>query len=493
MTGKIVASSNRTKTSWCLETTPGVTPANPVWTEIFVGSNGLKLTPVRGRSKDLRSDGQAAGTFLTDTTQEGSIPMELKFRMWDWLLQMAVKNTFNNKAVRDNAGTADSVITAVTASSDAYTCTDDTIDFSVGALTLASGFGQSANNLLFRAAAGTSGTSVVSPDGRADEAVPPANAKLQAVGFEGASGDITATASGLASTTLDFRTFNIQPGEAHWVGGASAGNKFTTAANNGWARVSVVAQNALTYDVLPAGWGVDDGSGKSIQVFFPDFLKNGTTIRTASFERQQQDTAAVQYEYFNGDFLNNLTMTITGGKEIDMSAEFIGLGGQVIGTVRFAGSTDVAASTYRTMTATSNLGDLVEGGVSVMGGTNCLSQATLKISNNITRTALPGPVGTAAINIGALMVSGTVDTYLGDGTILAKGINDTLSSFSFPVKYPDGNHEGYRFDCTAIRLTPTSEIPGQNTGRLVSGPFEAEPHATLGYAIGISRFWYLPV
>src|SRR4051794_3662946 len=169
MTGKIVASSNRTKTSYCMETTPGVTPANPVWQEIFVTQNGLKLTPVRGRSKDLRPDGQASGTFLVDATQEGSIPMELKFKMWDWLFQMALKNTYSNKAVRDNAGVADSVITAVTASTDAYTCTDDTIDFAVGTLTLASGFGQSANNLLFRAAAGTSGTSVVSPDGRADE------------------------------------------------------------------------------------------------------------------------------------------------------------------------------------------------------------------------------------------------------------------------------------------------------------------------------------
>lgn len=493
MTGKIVASSNRTKTAYCPETTPGVTPANPVWTEIFVTQNGLKYTPVRGRSKDLRSDGQAAGTFLTDATQEGTIPMELKFKMWDWLLQMSLRNTFNNKAVRDNAGVADSVITAVAASTDAYTCTDDTIDFAVGMLTLAAGFGQSANNLLFRAAAGTSGTSVVSPDGRADEAVPPAAAALYGVGFEGASGDITATASGLASTTLDLTTFNIQVGEWHYVWGVGAGNMFATAANRGWARVSVIAQHALTYDVLPAGWGADTGTGKTIQVFFGDFMANGTTIKTVSFERQQLDTAAVLYEYFNGDFANNLSFTVAGAKEIDMSADFIGLGGQAIGTTRFAGSTDVPATTYRTMTATANLGDIVEGGVSVMGGVNCLSQMTAKIANNVTRTPLPGPIGTAAINVGKLMVSGTADYYLGDGTILAKGINDTLSSLSWPVKYSDGNHEGYRFDCPATRLTPTSDIPGENTGRLVSGPWEAEPHPTLGYTMSVGRFRYLPV
>jgi hypothetical protein len=269
-------------------------------------------------------------------------------------------------------------------------------------------------------------------------------------------------------------------------------NRFATTALRGWARVSSVAQNALDYDVLPAGWTTDDGSGKSIQVFFGDFLKNGTTLKAFSFERQQQDIAVPAYEYFNGDFLNNLSLAIAGAKEIDMTSEWLGLGGLPITTVRMAGSSDKAASTYGSMTATANIGDLVEGGVSIMGGANCMSAANIRITNNITRTALPGPLGTAAINVGAFTVSGNVDTYLGDGTILAKGINDTLSSFSFPVNYASGNREGYRFDLPAIKLATESDIPGQNTGRMVSGPFEAEPHPTLGYTMSIGRFWYLP-
>jgi hypothetical protein len=58
--------------------------------------------------------------------------------------------------------------------------------------------------------------------------------------------------------------------------------------------------------------------------------------------------------------------------------------------------------------------------------------------------------------------------------------------------YSTDNQEGYRWDVPAIRLTPDSDIPGQNQARKVSGPYEAEPHATLGYTISVGRFWYLP-
>lgn len=490
----IVPSTNRSKSSWLRETTPGVIPASPVWNEAFVTANQLKLTPVRGRSKDIRSDGQAGGTFLTDLSSGGSVPVELKFKHWDSFLESAIKSRFTRKAYRDNNGTADSKITAVTASSDTYTVLNEGQAFAAGLLVLPSGFGQAGNNAMFRAQSGTSSTSVVAPSapGLTDETVPPANAVLQAVGFEGAEDDITATASGLASTLLDFTTLGIQVGEWQFVGGAASGNQFATAANRGWARVSAIAANALTYDVLPSGWGVDDGEGKSIQVFFGDFAKNGTTVDSYAWERQQLDISQPTYEYFKGEFLNNLTLQIPGGKEIDMTMEFLGLGGTVPSTTRFAGSTDKSAPTYGTMTAAANIGVLSEGGASVMGAGNIMSAGSIKIANNISREVVPGALGESAINVGALMVSGNVDTYFGDGSYLAKGANDTASSFSTMFRYATGNREGYRFDLPYIKLTPDSDIAGQNQARKIAGPFEAEPHPALGYTISIGRFWYLP-
>lgn len=489
----IVPSTNRSKTSYVRELTPGTTPASPVWKEMFVTANQLKLSPSRGRSKDIRADGQMGGTFLTDLSNAGTIPVELKFKHWDDFLESAIKSRWNKKAERDNNGTADSVITAATASSDTFTVTDASLDFVVGALALSSGFTNSGNNQLFRCQASTSGVAIIAPasPGLVDEAAPPAAARIKCVGFEGEADDITATASGLASTLLNFTTFNIQVGEWHWIGGG-AGKKFATAANRGWARVSAIAANALTYDILPAGWTTDAGANMEIQVFFGDFVKNGTTVDSYSFERQQLDITSPTYEYFNGDFLNNLTVTLTGGKEIDMSMEFLGLGGAAPSTTRFASSSDLAASIYGTMTAAANVGDLVEGGVSLMGATNCMSSGSIRIANNIEREVVVGPLGASAINVGGLMVSGNIDVYFGDGSFLAKGPNDTSSSFATFTGYATGNREGYRWDMPLIKLTPDSDIAGQNQARKISGPFEAEPHPTLGYTISIGRFFFLP-
>lgn len=493
----LVSSTNRSKTSYVREAsnTPGTTPNNPAWKEVRLTSSGLQLTPTRGRSNVIRPDGQAGSTFLLDRENGGDIGIEHAFGHYDDFYESALKSAWVKKAERDNNGTADSVITDVAASSDTYTVADAAIDFAVGHLVLATGFTNAENNLLFRAAASTSGTAVISPNGRVDEAAPPATARLKAVGFEGASGDIVATTTGgnaLTSSSLDFTTLGIQVGEWMLIGGASAGTQFATAANNGWARVSAVAANRLSFDVVPPNFDADAGTSKTVQVFFGDFLKNGTTIHSYSFERQQQDLTSPTYEYFRGDFLNTLALTITGGREITGSFGFLGLGGDPIGTTRVSGSTDVAPPSYGTMTASSNVGSLAEGGVSLIGGVNCMTEGTLNINNNITRTPVVGPIGSAAINVGELMASGNFSTYLGDGSILAKAANDTLTSLSFLTSYGSGNREGYFVDVPAVKLNVTSNVQGKNQGRMVSGTWEGEPHPTLGYTISIGRFFYLP-
>lgn len=489
----VVASTNLTKTSRVREIVPGVTPNNPVWNEIIKTSFGLKTTPTRGRSKDVRSDGQAGGSFLLDAMNDGAVGAEHKFKHFDDYHESSIKGVWNNKAERDNNGTADSVITAVAASSDTYTVTDGVaIDFAPGMIVLASGFAQAANNLRFRAAASTNGTSVISPNGRADEAAPPAAARLKAVGFEGEADDITATATGIASTLLDFTTFNMQIGEWHYFKGEASGNLFAATANRGRARVSNITAHAIDYDILPAGWQADAGTGKSIQVYFPDFVKNGTTVTSYSHESQQLGIATPLYEYFKGDFVNQASIQLTGAKEIDLSFEFVGMSGTAPVTSRFAGSADRTAPAYGTMTANLNVGDLFQNNVSLISGLNCMSQGSIKINNNINREPVVGGLGNCAIVVGSLTVSGEIETYLGDETILVQGITDTLSGFSFPTHYASGNREGYVWDVPAIKITPTSDIPGGNQGRKVAGPYEAEPHAVLGYTISICRYWYLP-
>jgi hypothetical protein len=498
----LVPSSNQTKQSYVRKSAAnyGVKPTNPVWQEFRNGSFGLKATPTRGRTNDRRADGQAGGTFLTDLQNAGPVATELKFKHLDDLFEATLKGVWANQPLITVA-TIDTEISDV--STTALTVAAGGAAFKAGHLTRTLGFPTAGNNKLARVTSST-GTSITYPAATfaAEASQIPVGASVRVVGFQGASGDLVATTTGgnaLTSTALDFTTLGNGVGSGRWVaigglGLSGVGDKFATAGCNGWARIAQggVTSNRLSFDVVPPGFAADAGTGKTVAVFTGDYLINGTTIYAFDWESQQSGVAATMYEYFYDDIVNGMTLTISGGKEITVSFDFIGNQADPIGITRYAGSSDVAPPTYGTMTATTNVGDLTEGGVTLLGGVNCMSSGSIKIANNVNREPVAGPLGSAAVNVGELMGSGNVDTYLADPSIMAKGINNTLTSFTTFTGNNSGDKEGYRWDMPAVRITPDSEVPGKNLARKVSGPFEAEPHPTLGYTASIGRFWYLP-
>lgn len=496
----LVPSTNQTKQSYSRKAAAnyGVKPTNPVWNEFRNGNFGLKTALTRGRSNDRRGDGQAPGTFLTDLQNAGSIATELKFKHLDDLFEAAFKGAWVNQPLIQVA-TIDTEISDV--STTTLTVSAGGAAFKAGHLTRLLNFPTTANNKLARVAS-SGATSIVYPAATftAETAPIPVGASVRVIGFQGASGDLVAVTSGgnaLTSTALDFTTLGNGVGSGRWVflgGSAAAGEKFATLACNGWARIAQggVAANRLSFDVVPSGFAADAGAGKTVTVLTGDYLVNGTTIYAFDWEGQQNGITAPLYEYFYDTLVNGMTLTINGGKEITISFDFMGNQADPIGTVRYTGSTDVAAPTYGTMTATTNVGDLTEAGLTLMGGVNCMSAGSIKIANNINREAVVGPLGSSATNVGAFTMSGNVDTYLADGSIMAQGINNTLTSFTTFTGNNSGDKEGYRWDVPAIRITPDSSVGAANSARKVSGPFDAEPHPTLGYTGSLGRFWYMP-
>lgn len=496
----LVPSTNQTKQSYVRKAAAnyGVRPTNPAWQEYQNGTFGLKAQLTRGRSNDRRGDGQAAGTFLTDLSNMGPIATELKFKHHDDLFEAMMKGVWQNQALITVA-TIDTEISDV--STTALTVSAGGANFKAGHLTRTLGFPTAGNNKVARVASST-GTAITytAATFTAETNPIPVGASVRVIGFQGASGDLATTTTGgngMTTAALDFTTLGNGVGSGRWVwigDITAAGNKFATAGCNGWARIAKngVAANRLSFDVVPSGFAADAGTGKTIAVYTGDYLQNGTTVWAFDWEGQQSGVTMPMYEYFYDTLVNGFTMTIPGGKEITTSFDFIGNQADPIGTVRYAGSTDTAPPTYGTMTASTNIGDLTEGGVTLMGGINCMSSGSIKIANNIGREPVAGSLGSSATNVGAFTVTGNVDTYLADPTIMAKGINNTLSSFTTFTGNNSGDKEGYRWDVPAIRLTPESEVGASNTARKVSGPFEAEPHPTLGYTMSIGRFWYMP-
>ncbi len=307
-------STNRVKISKVRESTFGVTPTSPVFKTLRTTSSGLAINPKTVTSDEIDSNREVKDLILVGYEAGGDVAGELSFGAADDDLEEALQGTWASKPFRDNAGVADSVITAVTASTDTYTVNTGAA-FVAGHLVYASGFDNAANNGLFVAQTGTSATSVAAPasPGLVDEAVPPGAAVLRVVGFQGATADLAATTvsgNGLTSTALNFTTLGLNVGEWVLVGGAAANTFFTTAASNGWCRISAISANRLSFDRVPTGFATDTGTGKTIQVFTGDFLKNGSTQRSNTFERQYLDHSPVTYEYIRGQVLDTLAINV---------------------------------------------------------------------------------------------------------------------------------------------------------------------------------------
>jgi hypothetical protein len=427
-----MTATNRVQVALVRETTIGTTPITPRMRKLRITQGSPSLVPEYVDPEEVRDDRMTDDPILTITNSTPSLNGELSYPTDETALSELLRNAFwnpwTNTPQRDNDGTQDSVITAVTAASDTYTVTAGAA-FVEGQLVRATGFTNPGNNSIFRAQAGSGATAVVAPaaPGLTDEAAPPGTARLKVVGFQGASGDITATADGLASSALDLTTLGLAVGMWIKVGGTAAADRFATPALNDWARIAAIATNALTLDNKPAGWGTDSGAGKTIKVWFGDQIRNGTspTAHTIEFGYLGQQTPT--YIAQRGAHVNTMQFNATSRAKITWQATFQGMGGAQ-GTSPLDASPD-APTTAVVMAANANVGRLAEGG-SRLTSPNWARSLQWTLNNNLRAIESVDEQSPVAVREGECTVTGSIETYFGDNSLLAKFYGGTPTSIN---------------------------------------------------------------
>lgn len=480
-----MGSTNRSKTAYVLESTPGTTPATPAFQELRITSSGLEYKPTLTTSNEIRSDRQVTDQILTKFDASGDLGIEWSQFTFDDMLQAAFQGTWaNNPSV--TSGISGLSTTTATVGSGAGT------PFKAQMLALTANFATPGNNGLFVVSSSGS-TSIVFPSASfSAEASPPATASIRVVGFQGASGDITATTTGLASTSLDFTTLGLNVGQWIRIGGDATPTQFGTAANNGWAHISAIATHALTLNVLPASWATDTGTSKTIEVFYGDFLATGVTPRSFTLERQQQDLASPSYEYFTGQQVDTLALSMKATAIITGTLSLTGLGSPPPSTSRFSGATDLAATTTPVMNAASNVGTLIEAGVAV-GGPSFMTEAGFTIKNNLAEQNALGSLAAVGIRDGEISVSGNISAYFGDLTLLNQVINNSEIALMFRIGRKDSVRESTVISVPSARLQGTSPVSAKNQDRMFTGTYMGKRSSVSGYTATAERFWYLPL
>lgn len=481
-----MSDTNRVRLSLIEEGSFGVIPTNPKLQTMRWTGGDLAYTPQTKKSDELREDRQITDLPLIGYEAAGNLNFRLSFANLDIPVAGVMLNPWTNMPVIENSA-ADTEITQVTDATDTFGVAAGGGNFKLGHLMRTTGFTNAANNGLFRVASSTGTTVVVGGTPTlTDEAAPPSGAKMQVVGIEGASGDITATATGLASTALDFTTLGLAVGMWVKVGGSGAAYKFANVtANNGWARISAISATALTFDIKPTGWGVDNGAGKTIRVWVGDYIRNGVTLKSHTIERYFGDIA--KYEYFRGMCFNTMNFTLPARDNIAVTASL--LGKDAIGFTQQAGATYKAAPTFKLLNTSNNIGRIAENGAAI-GSPNYLTSLRFTINNNLRGRVALGENGFVSVGTGECDISGQIESYFGDETLYQKVLNNTETSLDFRVA--GQNSEVMLFDLPAVKFgagAPTT--PGSNQDVMVNPQFQAYMHATLGYQIHAQRFWYV--
>lgn len=475
--------SNRTQVTYIAEVTLGTTPGSPAMTALRLRSEDLNYAIDTIRSDEIRATREVTDAVNVGARNSGGFNFELSYGAFDDFIAGAMFNTWTETAEITNSA-SDTEITQVTDSSDTFTVASGGGSFKAGHLIRTSGFTNAANNGLFRVASST-GTTVVAggTPTLTDEAAPPLGARIKVVGFRGASGDITATSTGLGSTALDFTTLGLQVGQWIKIGGSTAGEQFATAALNDWARVTAIAATALTLDNRPTGWTTDSGTSKTITVYVGDVIKVGTTKKSFTIEKAYLGQDTPKYIVFKGMVPGTLELNFQVGQILNGRVSFLGTDADVNSASLDASPT--AAPTNSVMNAINDIARISENG-SAVTGPNYIQSMTLTINNALREQVGIGTFGLVGIGAGDAEIQGNMTTYFGSYDLYERFINNTASSL-FSVVRKSG--KGYVFSAPNVKLmNGTVQSGGRNQDVLVNCGYMALYDSTTATSFQIDRF-----
>lgn len=493
--------SNRTRVSLIREAVLGVTPNTPRMRTARITSETLRYSPSFFLPNEIRADRMNADPALINQNVSGGFAFEQTYPDdLDYLseaLRSAMYNLWVNTPQHDNDGTADSVLTGYVATTGTMTVVNQSgsggfagTDYKTGHLVQLSGMTAANNNFVKKVTSSTA-TTVVFGSGGTDDTTPAAWARMKVVGCEGASADLAAVTDGITSTANLFST--VAPAVGQWVciGGTAAGTRFTNAANNGWARVIAVAAGKLTLDNLPTGWSADAGTGKTIRLFWGDYIRNGQTRTSLSIEKSFLGQAVPTHVIHRGMVANTYAVSAATGQAITGNFDFMGLTGEQATTA--FGNSYVGASTFPILTGNASVGAILEAGV-VAGTPNWARRVDFNLNNNLRMIDALGNIGAVEMGVGEAGLTGTIETYFGSNAQYAKLLAGTITALSSRAQSTKTvGQTGHAIIHTAPRVTFTEgspNAPGKNQDVMLSMNWSASRDPLTDCVFQIDRLEY---
>lgn len=496
--------TNRTALRVAKEATFGGAITNPVYKEIRRTSDALSFTPTNEVSAEIESTRQVTDLINTGRDSGGDMGFEYSIENMDAVLEGLFCNAWNRSpevinGARWEYGASATRITAVSATTITLAATSvlsgSAINatgtaFVAGHLIQLRGF--AAGNALYRVSASAATTITIA--GGPTDASPAATARVKVVGIEGASGDIVATITGgsaLTSTVLNFTTLGLMVGQWVKIGGGGAFS-FNTAAVNGFARISAISATRLSFDITQGVFAADAGAAKTIRVFFGDTIRNGIAQFTYRIEKEYQLAAGARFSYAQGQQPAAITVTAETRGVITGTMSWLGADLSEPVASRDAGAVTEGISANSVLDASNSVPMIMEAGAP-MGAPNYVSGFGFTLDNGLRARNAIGSPGAIGIGLGRANITGTLTTYFGDESLLAKLRGGVASGATIAFR-DAANQCAEVWDIPRLKYTSGfPEVPGIDADLTTPLGFQALRDIAAGrdYTVLLSKFDYL--
>ncbi len=408
--------SNVTGLRYAEETTLGVLPGSPVWNPLEPNTYadfGGEITTVARRPINAGRQNQRG--VVTDLDASGGFNQDMT-----GINQIDIMQGFMFANTRTKVY---ELITSIDEATDEFDVAANGDNFAAGDLLFASNL--PLNGGLHLVTGTPTATAVeVTTDLVAE--TQGATSRIIKVGAQGTAGDIdvdtTGTNPALTSTTFDFTTLGVIAGEWMYIGGDAALTRFTTAGNNGFARVLTVAANRLEFDKTQGTMATEASVSETIQLFVGRALRNepltaDIICRSYQLERTLgDDGSGTQSEYLIGAVPNTLQWNVNTADKITMDMGFVAIDHETRdGTEGVKSGTRPALSAGTAYNTSSDISLL---DMSIKGQTTPLfafvQEMTASIDNGVSPSKAVGTLGAFSATTGNFSVSGSVTAYFQD-------------------------------------------------------------------------------
>jgi len=253
---------------------------------------------------------------------------------------------------------------------------------------------------------------------------------------------------------------------------------FTTAANNGYFKIVSVVAGKI---VVSGGTLVTEDADDSVTVKMGANIYNGVTCPSYNIECKYTDIT--KYLLYTGMCVEGFNLSIPAAGEVSGAFNF--LGSSKTTPTDTVGTSYTAASTNKVFTGVNNIKAVLENQSTILSDVLGLN---FEVKNNLyDRLYVGGGGNVLSIGSGSLDVTGSMELYFNDTSIIDKNLDFDTSSLALVFEDDDGN--AYIFDMPRVKYTQSpSQNPGNNQDVMVNASFESYMHPTEEVTMRIARF-----